>query len=70
MHQSGSLQNRQRRTTQPKKQGTGLHPSGIHPPQRTVGRTFHCRSTPRHNGKYKAATGQGLQKKQPQSGKE
>lgn len=63
MHQSGSLQNRQRRTTQPKKQGTGLHPSGIHPPQRTVGRTFHCRSTPRHNGKIQGSYRTRLAKK-------
>lgn len=63
MYQSGSLQYRQLGTSQLKKQGARLHPSGTHTPQRTVGRMFHCRSTPGHNGKYKEATGQGLQKK-------
>lgn len=63
MYQSGSLQYRQLGTSQLKKQGARLHPSGTHTPQRTVGRMFHCRSTSGHNGKYKEATGQGLQKK-------
>lgn len=52
MYQSGSLQYRQLGTSQLKKQGARLHPSGTHTPQRTVGRMFHCRSTSGHNGKY------------------
>lgn len=51
MYQSGSLQYRQLGTSQLKKQGARLHPSGTHTPQRTVGRMFHCRSTSGHNGK-------------------
>lgn len=39
MYQSGSLQYRQLGTSQLKKQGARLHPSGTHTPQRTVGRT-------------------------------
>lgn len=55
MYQSGSLQYRQLGTSQLKKQGARLHPSGTHTPQRTVGRMFHCRSTSGHNGKIQGS---------------
>ena len=63
MYQSGSLQYRQLGTSQLKKQGARLHPSGTHTPQRTV---VECSIAEVHRDiteKYKEATGQGLQKK-------
>ncbi|MCS2321539.1 hypothetical protein NXY33_22555 [Bacteroides fragilis] len=63
MYQSGSLQYRQLGTSQLKKQGARLHPSGLtHRNEQWV----ECSIAEVHRDiteKYKEATGQGLQKK-------